>query len=278
MITPHRRSALLGGLSVAAALATGAKAAASEQAALKVSASRSTTATLWVPQAVRGVVLFSTGHGAWPERYDKVAGVFRDAGFAVVAPLHVDSVHYPQRDSFTREASFGERLADMRAAGALAADRWPGKPVAAVGHSFGSLTALCLGGALAELGRFRDPSVKAVLGYSTPGRIPGLVGPRAYAGLNLPAMIVTGDADVVPGLVSDPRDHLFPVASSPAGDKYGLVLAGGEHELIGGAKLAPFAAAAEAGRTFLQAFVLGDGSAKRRLAVAAGPGEQWIRR
>ncbi len=118
-----------------------------------------------MPKKVEDVVLFLTGHGAWPERYDAIASAWQQAGFAVIAPVHVESMHYPDREKFSREASFGERIADWRAASAYAAKTWPGRPVVAAGHSFGTLTALRLGGGLAALGNFRDPSVRAVLEF-----------------------------------------------------------------------------------------------------------------
>lgn len=241
-------------------------AAPSAQITLQVTPQRSTKLVTWVPQTVKGVVLFSTGHGSWPEKYDAIASAWEAAGFAVIAPVHVDSLHYPEREKFTREASFGERIADLSAASAYAARTWPGKPVIAAGHSFGTLTALCLGGGLSSMGNFRDPTVKAVLGFSSPGHIPGLIGPDAYAAEALPIMLITGDKDTVPGLVSDWHDHLFPVQSSPAGDKFAVVYPGAQHELIGHPDSPSYAPAAATSIRFLQAYGLGDASAKAALA------------
>jgi len=233
----------------------------------------------WVPSKVKGVVLFSTGHGSWPEKYDAIASAWKAAGFAVIAPVHVDSMHYPDRDKFPRQASFGERIADMKAASAYAARTWPGKPVIAAGHSFGTLTALCLGGALANVGNFRDPTVKAVMGFSTPGRIPGLIGPDAYAGDTLPVMVVTGDQDTVPGLVTDWHDHLLPVQASPAGDKFAVTYQGASHELVGHPNDPGFASALLTSTNFLKAYGLGDRAAKAALARGANAaGVNWIRR
>lgn len=246
---------------------------------LLISPARSTTMVTWVPDKVRGVVLLSTGHGAWPERYDAAASAWRDAGFAVIAPVHVDSMHYPDRANFTMPASFMERIVDQRAASAYAARTWPGKPVVAAGHSFGTLIALCLGGGLNHIAPFRDPSVKAVLGFSSPGRIPGLVTPTAYAADALPMMIVTGDADVVPGFVSDWHDHLFPVQSAPAGDKFAVTYRGGTHDLIGKAEGPGHAAAIANSVTFLQAYGLNDARARRALRAKRDDAvETWTRR
>ena len=201
------------------------------------------------------------------------------APFAVVAPVHVDSLHYPDREKFAREASFGERIADMKAASAYAARTWPGKPVIAAGHSFGTLTALCLGGGLANLGDFRDPTVKAVLGFSSPGRIPGLIGPDAYMGDTLPVMIVTGDQDTVPGLVTDWHDHLLPIQASPAGNKLAVTYAGATHEVIGHPDDANYPSAASVSINFLKAYGLGDRKALATLNNSKdAKGTVWLKR
>lgn len=245
---------------------------------LQVTPSRATTMAIWAPAKVRGVVLFSSGHGAWPERYDGVLSAWRDAGFAVVAPMHVDSMKYPEREKFTMQQGFGERIADMKAASAYATARWPGVPVAAAGHSYGTLVSLVLGGAMADAGPLRDPAVRAVLGYSSPGKIPGLVTPRTYASVAVPVMIITGDEDRVPGFVSDPKDHLYPVEVAPAGHKTALVLAGGGHDLIGGEPATLYTRARDVGTAFLRSEVLGDAKAARVLTAKDSAREHWLRR
>lgn len=268
-------------LAVASVLAYSASALASPtaQVALQISPQRATTMITWVPDKVKGVVLFSTGHGSWPEKYEALASAWKAAGFAVIAPVHVDPLHYPDREKFTREASFGERIADLKAASGYASRRWPGKPVIASGHSFGTLTALCLGGGLSYLGHFRDPSVRAVMGFSSPGRIPGLVGPQAYASDTLPVMIITGDQDTVPGLVTDWHDHLLPVQDSPAGNKYGVTYRGSSHELIGHPNDPNFASAIKTSTRFLQAYALGNRTAKTSLGKSVNSAAAtWVRR
>jgi hypothetical protein len=77
-------------------------------------------------------------------------------------------------------------------------------------------------------------AVKAVLASRRRGKIPGLIQPSAYQALAVPTMIVTGTADLVPGLVTDPADHLFPIESAPAGGKYALVVDASDHKLVAG--------------------------------------------
>lgn len=271
------RRALLTG-AVAAFLAAAAPAPAS-LVELSLPGRRSRV-TVWAPAAgVKGVVLFGHGYGSWPDRYVALASRLVAAGFVVLAPLHVDSLHHPDRATFDRRTGFLARLADMRAASAHAAARWPGLPVAAAGHSFGSLIALCQGGALASLGPLRDLSVKAALCFSTPGKVPGLVAPDAYARLATPTLVITGDADLVPGFVTDWRDHLFPVESAPAGGKSALIVAGATHELAGGQPAAAFASASAHAIDFLKAFLLADAAAAKALAAApATAAERWLRR
>ena len=260
------------------AMVQGAFAAPTATVPLQVSPERATTMAVWEPAQVRGVVLFSTGHGSWPERDDGVLTAWRDAGFAVVAPLHVDSVKYPEREKFSMQQGFGERLADMKAASAYVAKRWPGAPVAAGGHSYGTLISLAMGGAMADMAPLRDPSVVAVVGYSSPGRIPGLVTPTTYASVAVPVLIVTGDQDLVPGFVSDAKDHLYPVETAPAGDKIALVLTGAGHNLIGTGTDASHVRARDVGTAFLQAEVLGNADAAKVLAADDSEAERWIRR
>ena len=276
-MTTTRRALLVGGGLGAAALAlpspvrAAAAATARQMIDLPVG-QRRTTVAVWRPARPRGVALFSHGHGSWPDRYDQLARALVGDGFAVLAPMHVDSVHYPERAKFSLQQSFPERLADMGAARGYATTNFAGLPIVAVGHSFGTLTALCLGGALSGTGPFRDPAVKAVLGFSTPGRIPGLIGPTAYAGVQVPVMVVTGTADTVPGFVTDPADHLFPTQSVPT-DSYALVVDRADHVLVAGPA---FARAATPARLFVEGYGLGNRTALARLAAwRAGAGDRF---
>lgn len=275
-----RRGVLVGGtlLALAAAVPAWAKLPVGpETVDLPISATRSTKLVIWRPEQLRGVAVLSTGHGSWPERYAQLAALLTANGLAVLAPVHVDSMHYPDRDKFTMQASFGERLADMAATAGYAAKAFSGVPVMAVGHSFGTLVALCLGGSLDYIGKFRNPAVQAVLGFSTPGKIPGLIRPNAYATLAVPALIVTGTKDVVPTFVTDPADHLFPIESAPAGDRFALVVEGADHGLV--ADPATFAHAKGAVVDFVRGYGLGKANARASLAAYQPmPGDRFVSR
>jgi alpha-beta hydrolase superfamily lysophospholipase len=223
----------------------------------------------------KGVVLFSTGWSASPDDYSRLQAVLAIEGFVVLAPLHVDSDDYPDKATkFDQRQVFMERIADMRAASAYAARNYPGLPVIAAGHSFGSLISLCEGGALANLAPFRNPMVKAVLAFSSPGKVSGLIGPESYKALNVPTMMITGTADTVDQFVADPKDHLYPIETSPPGGKYALVVAGADHALAHGK--AGFDHALPAVRLFVAAYGLGNDKARKRLAAwHATPGDTF---
>lgn len=272
------RRTLIGGVAGAAALLAGGPlfaqdAIASDDVALAVGA-RETRLFRVRPSAPRGVVLFSTGHGSWPEKYALLARHLAEQGWVVLSPLHVDSMRHPDRAKFTMQASFGERIADMGAAAAVAAKDYPGLPVIAVGHSFGTLTSLCMGGALSYIAPFRVPAVKAVLGFSTPGKIPGLIQPSAYASLAVPAMIVTGTADTVPGFVADPADHLF-VGQTAGQAAYTLIERDGGHELV--ADSVAMARALPAVDLFIAGHGQGDTAAAAKLKTWTAPdGDRFV--
>lgn len=259
-----RRSLLAIGAAGGVAALTGPLAAATRSPSvetLKVGA-RALQLSVWRPARPHGVALFSHGHGSWPDRYAVLTDLLTASGYAVAAPLHVDSMRHPDRARFSVQASFGERLADMGAAAGHAAQAFPGLPMVAVGHSFGTLTCACLGGALAYVGAFRNPAIRAILGFSTPGRIPGLVQPAAYSSLQVPMMVVTGTADTVPGFVADPADHLLPVADAGS-PRYGLVMDGAAHEFIADAR--GLASLRPGLMAFLDGYGRGDAAQRARL-------------
>jgi hypothetical protein len=92
-------------------------------------------------------------------------------------------------------------------------------------------------------------------------------------------MIVTGDQDIVPGLVTDWHDHLLPIQTSPAGNKLAVTYSGAAHELIGHPDDANYASAASESIAFLKAYGLGD---QRALTILRNgkdaSGASWFRR
>lgn len=240
---------------------------ASETVSVPADATRLVDLLILRPAVVRGVALFGHGQGGQASNYPRLTRALTDAGWLVIAPLHVDSQAHPRRAQFDQPTGFAARVADVAAAAKMAETLAPGKPLVAVGHSYGSLLAAMQGGALSSRIPARNARVRAVLAFSTPGRIPGLITPQSFATLAVPTMVVTGDADTVPGFIPDWKQHLAMFDESPAGDKYALVLKGGGHMLaIDGAGPDRDRAMA-ASLDFLAAYGLRDPAAKARLTA-----------
>ncbi|WP_184717029.1 alpha/beta hydrolase [Caulobacter sp.] len=260
----NRRGLLAGAFAFAAAPAF-ARATNTSTTTLKV-ADRDVEVTVLRPDAAKGVVIFSHGAGGWPAPYQALLDHWVAAGFMVVAPLHVDSQKHPRRADYNLQSAFPARLADLAAASAWAAQAAPGLPMASAGHSYGSLMSMIRAGAFQGMIPAQDPNTKAALCFSSPGAIKGLVGPTSYQGLTKPMMMITGDQDVVPGLVPDWHEHLYPFDTSPAGQKYLWQGKGVNHGLAYHPEAPAFAEAAALSVAFLKAKVLDDKAAEAVLA------------
>ncbi|MBL8892201.1 MAG: dienelactone hydrolase [Planctomycetaceae bacterium] len=106
------------------------------------------------------------------------------------------------------------------------------------GHSFGAVTTQNMSGQSNPLGRSNaDPRIRAAVVMS-PG-IPAVGSPeRAFRGVKIPWMLMTGTHDGSPIGEQTPesRRQVFPAL--PAGDKYELVLNEAEHSIFTDHKLA----------------------------------------
>jgi alpha-beta hydrolase superfamily lysophospholipase len=199
-------------------------------------------------------ILFSHGGGSWPEQYRTMIDALTGQGFVVVAPTHADSLKRPKPIAFNTQEAFQARILEMQAAGRYA-DKTYGVPMAAVGHSYGSLFAAMAGGALQGVAPGRVDGLDAVLAFSTPGIIPGIVQPGAYRTLDLPYMVVTGGNDRIPGLVVDPADHLAAYKEAAGSRHFAVIAETGDHELIGSTS-AEAVAARNLGIAFLKSELL----------------------
>lgn len=239
-------------------------AATSETLTVVAEPGRSLDLVVMRPAGIRGVALFGHGQGGHASNYPALTKALADAGWLVVSPIHVDSRAHPRRADFDQRAGFIARVADVAAAAKAAETLAPGKPLVAVGHSYGALFAAMQGGASAMVPA-REAKIRAVLAFSSPGRIPGLITPQSYVSLGVPAMVVTGDADIVPGFVPDWKQHLAIYEDSPAGGKYALIVKGGGHMLVNEVSGVERDRAVAAGLDFLAAYGLGDRAARTRL-------------
>jgi dienelactone hydrolase len=237
-----------------------------ETVTARASETRQVQIQVFAPRRPKGVLVFGHGASGSPDRYLPLFARLNAAGYAVMAPVHVDSMQNPEHAKYNLQTAFGERIADVGATARAAAERFPGLPLAAAGHSYGALLAQMQGGALRYITDARVSQVRAVVSFSSPGIIPGLVQPGvAFSTVAVPSLTVTGTADVVPGFVSNWEDHLAAFRGAPAGGRYALVLPGAEHNLMVGGEHENFARAADVTILFLDAYLIGDAKARRRL-------------
>ncbi|AYV49522.1 alpha/beta hydrolase [Caulobacter flavus] len=273
----NRRGLLAATLAFAAApaLASAATATSTTTTTLKVG-DRDVELTILRPEAPKGIIIFSHGAGGWPAPYTALFDLWTKAGFMIVAPLHVDSQKHPKRADYDLRAAFPLRLADLAAATDYAEKAAPGLPMASAGHSYGSLMSLIRAGAMEGMIPAQDPRTKAALCFSSPGVIKGLVGPTSYQGVKKPMMMITGDQDVLPGMIADWREHLYPFETSPAGEKYLWVGKGVGHGVAYHPEAPGFGELSALSVAFLKAKVLGDKAAEAVLAAQAStPQADW---
>ena len=253
-------------------------AAAVRQVELAAPDGRAITLNVWPATDGRAVIVFSHGWNSDPARYHRIIDAWTAQGFTVVAPLHLDSLLHPRHAEADERSAFITRIVDLAVVRGHVQASHPGKPLIAAGHSFGSLNALMSAGAVTLAGPQGDPAIKAVVALSSPGLIPGVVSPAAFATVSTPVLMVTGDADLVPGFVTDPRDHRAAFEASPAGDKMLITVAGGDHSLVGNAQADDFALIAATTIDFMRAYALDDAAARTRLDVLAAPDGVTIER
>lgn len=282
-----RRALIASGAALGAGVALPAWAAVATRVFdIEATGGRRVSITEWRPAHPIGTILFSHGAGSSPRFYDALLGPMIAAGWHVLAPLHVDSREHPDTAKFPGLASWKARLEDFAALTAHIGHR----PYVAVGHSYGGLTALVLGGSESVapqgwVGPQCDGKAKAVIAFSPPAAIPVLVTREGYGKLSVPALVQTGTLDLVPGMTATDKDgwkvHLDAYeAAAPGGHRYGLVLSDVSH-YFGGlicdyAQKGPPALQGikDANRIvglFLNAFGRGDGKALVALDRAVSP-------
>jgi alpha-beta hydrolase superfamily lysophospholipase len=234
--------------------------------------------TVISPEVPRGVILFSHGGGSNPLATSALHARLTARGFAVIAPTHTDSLTLPQERRTDLRAALFTRITDMKLAAGLAETRFPGLPTAQVGYSYGSLISLIGLGAFGKMLPGTNPGVKAVVMFSSPGPIPPLTdAPGAFDAITAPTLLVTGDADIVPGMVEDPSKHLIYWEKLSDGDHTAMVVAGATHEFAAG-KQPGWDEVSVLIEDFLMGRVLGDTAASTRFDAATDSVNLSIRR
>jgi pimeloyl-ACP methyl ester carboxylesterase len=244
---------------------------------LRAADGRSISLDVWRPSGKAiGRIHFSHGAASSPWKYSRLLEPLCAAGYEIWAPLHVDSTEHPSTNEFKGMASWAARLQDMQALSLMANSNY-----IAMGHSYGALVSLTLGGARPAApvewrDRLRDPAASVVVALSPPGPLPGFVDAQAYSSLEVPALIQTGDRDIPLGWEGARwQDHLVAFdAAKATGSRYALVLEGVDHyfgsaicrpELPVPPQLAMLSSTVEIIQLFIAAHGFGDGAT----AVAA---------
>jgi dienelactone hydrolase len=189
-----------------------------------------------LPPGSYPVIAFSHGAFAAPDRYEAMLRPLAAAGYIVIAPMHIDSEDYPRAEGeperpphpitwSTRNADFAlaldppQAVRDLLAQNGLALD--PERRIA-LGHSYGGLIAQLPGGAMAfepdgtQVSR-ADPALDAVIAWSPPGAMPGLMANEGWASLAAPSLTITGTADILPGFIDDWQAHTASHVHAPQG-------------------------------------------------------------
>jgi alpha-beta hydrolase superfamily lysophospholipase len=276
MLLSRRRLLALAGATLAPAVGV----ASASTIRLATAGGRQSSVSVWHSRGrARGTILFSHGAASSPNKYPDLLDAWTRAGYEVWAPLHVDSIEHPDTARYAGFASWTARIEDMRALAQHVAAR----KVIAAGHSYGALVALTIGGVQAEqpagvVGPLRIAKVQAVIAFSPPAPVPGLVTAAGYETLAVPALIQTGDRDNPPGTPADAwRLHLIPFEVAAAGGhRYALVLAGVDHyfggaickfDVPGPAQAAQLHTAAEISTVFLDAYGANQSRARKALTA-----------
>lgn len=191
------------------------------------------------------VIVYSHGAGGSGQTGRVLARFWATHGFVVLAPSHADSVkgRDPTLESVRETAAdtavdpkaWENRVRDVSfviAASAAVEARVPelkgrldDARIGVAGHSYGAFTAELLAGATVDLPKstkarsFADPTPKAFLLLSPPGKGQQGLTEKSWAAVDRPLMVVTGSRDW--GVKNqDPSWRLDPYQLSPPGNKY----------------------------------------------------------
>lgn len=259
-------------------------AAPSQEIALSVAAEegRSVPMTLFAPGEPGAYPLVAFSHGAFasPTRYRAMLAPLAAAGYIVVAPMHIDSEEFGSAERPSPLDTWNTRNLDMALAldppsGILAALEQRGltidrERIAAVGHSYGAIIAQIPGGAVATgpdgtVADFRNETVDAVVGWSPPGEVPGMISGAGWKTLTVPTMTITGTTDILPGFIDNWEAHRASYEYAPAGERALWVGEGIDH-YFGGMFGREKSASEDSQRLFQRALAVSVNYLDRKLA------------
>lgn len=202
--------------------------------------------TIFAPEQAGTYPLIAFSHGAFasPTRYRAMLAPLAAAGYIVIAPMHIDSEEFGLPDRPPPADTWRTRNLDMALALVPTAEvvrelaqqglKIDPERLASVGHSYGAVIAQLPGGAMAtEPDGSRVirtlPAVDAVVGWSPPGEVPGMISGEGWSTLAKPTLTITGTADILPGFIDDWRAHKAAYAYAPQGNRALWVGEGVDH-------------------------------------------------
>ena len=189
----------------------------------------------------KGIIAFSHGANAAPERYRALISAWAIGGYWVLSPLHLDSERHPHREMHDRSRILTTRLADFQAVidaaagegrnSALARDlrRTAKLPLFAAGHSYGAYIAQIAGGASVQdtsdtpLTLVLQPRLWGVIALSPPPSAVGFSPKGSWSRMAVPMLVETGTADILPPFVAQWQQHLDSHADAPEGRSWAAV-------------------------------------------------------
>lgn len=202
------------------------------------------------------VVIFSHGLGGSREGYGYIGEALASHGYVAIHMTHLGSdtsIFLNSRNvraELSRVAADPANLVNRPADVSFVIDRLEGlntddpelkgkidsKTVGVAGHSFGAYTVLaCIGQTFPAAKSFLDPRISAACAISSPTPAnPNANLDRAYAGIKIPCLHMTGTLDDLPNGRSKAADRRIPFDHSPSPDTYLLTLAGGDHMTFAG--------------------------------------------
>lgn len=229
------------------------------------------------------VILFSHGARSSNRLYDRLLTSWSSRGMAIIAPNHLDhdGLRTPAGDELWRT-----RLEDMTnpinhrelfdRAASEAGGRLDWSHVAMAGHSYGALVAQVLAGAKTALAIDRPlPLIACVAAFSPPGPRPRLTPRDSWDSVTVPALLQTGDKDIIPGFIDDWEQHKIGFDVSTGRQRW-LAIGRGVDHFFGGlicqpgtpsdpAQYPALMASARASGDFLRAILGGDRTADQSL-------------
>lgn len=241
-------------------------AATTELIRLPASQGRELQVRIWRAEKPVAMIVFSAGGNGQPTDYDKMLSALAEKGFTVIAPVHADALARGDLSGSGGFNSFIGRIEDLAIARGYAKGTRADLPLVVMGHSFGSMMSALAVGASTPAGPQNDPEVKAIVTFSSPGLIPGLITANSFKSVATPVLTITGDKDVVQGFVSDWRSHRALYDNNNKAGSTLVIVQGGGHNLIADANDKTFGALVNLTTTFIQANALGNAKARVQLS------------